>query len=175
MRYKADSNVYLTNKMSRESAGIYTYKDLVALRDEIDDARKEFSKLQRQRGLTLDEQAELKNVNELALKIQSQILLQQNSGNPQPQNMPKKGFYKNEPDSHEACSVCAASPENEEAITDDNWETCWGRNMFFCPDHRVQHPCHNAACEADMCYGAHEEAEWQKTIEAWNYDEETYE
>lgn len=86
----------------------------------------------------------------------------------------KKGFYKKGPSNHNKCSVCKLHPLNEGSITDDNWETCWGRNMFFCPFHRVQYPCHNKNCEADICYNFHQEENWKIDIEFWDYDNEIY-
>ena len=86
----------------------------------------------------------------------------------------KKGFYQNEPDVLTQCSVCGVLPENDDAITDDNWETCSGRNMFFCPEHRVQHPCHNPDCQADLCFSFHEDSDWKSGIGEWDYDREGY-
>jgi len=86
----------------------------------------------------------------------------------------KKGFYEKEPSKHTKCSVCKLYPLNDDLITDDNWETCWGRNMFFCPFHRVQYPCQNKKCEADICYNFHQEENWKINIEFWDYDNERY-
>ena len=84
----------------------------------------------------------------------------------------KKGYYSGEPSPHVGCSVCSAEPENNDQIVDDNWETCHGRDMFFCPDHRVQYPCHNKDCEADMCSNFHS---LDEEIEDWDYETEAYE
>jgi len=155
--------------------GKYSYEELKSLYEEASDARKDYSKIARKRPLSIDEVKELKSINELAIKIHMEIMLYENDLNKESPTVRKKGFYKNEPDSHEICSVCDASPESDEAITDDNWETCWGRNMFFCPKHRIQHPCHNDACEADVCNNVHQEPDWAQNIETWDYDNETYE
>jgi len=84
---------------------------------------------------------------------------------------PKKGYYSGEPSPHFGCS--GAEPENDDQIVDDNWETCHGRDMFFCPNHRVQYPCHNKDCEADMCNNFHSSGE--EEIEDWDYETEVYE
>jgi hypothetical protein len=86
----------------------------------------------------------------------------------------KKGFYKKNPDNYDKCSVCNLIPQTDESIVDDNWETCWGRNMFFCPNHRVQYPCNNELCEADPCYNFRENKNWKNMIKYWDYDNEKY-
>ena len=86
----------------------------------------------------------------------------------------KKGFYLNEPDNHIKCSVCNLKPIYNEAIVEDNWETCWGRNMFFCPFHRVQYPCNNDECDADLCNNFRQDKYWKNIIKYWNYDNEKY-
>ena len=84
----------------------------------------------------------------------------------------KKGYITAEPTDCVKCSVCGLEPENETDITNDNWETCWGRNMFFCPIHRAPYPCRNGKCQADICFNFHDEENWENFIEEWNYDEE---
>ena len=86
----------------------------------------------------------------------------------------KKGFYQIEPDNHDKCSVCGVKPICEESIVEDNWETCWGRNMFFCPNHRVQYPCNNNVCEADVCYNYKDNKNWKNSLNYWDYDNEIY-
>jgi len=89
----------------------------------------------------------------------------------------KKGYYTKEPSDHFKCSVCGAEPEDDDDIVNDDWETCTGRDMFFCPDHRVQYPCHNEECHANMCYEYHCVDNWMEAILAiiWDYDNEPYE
>ena len=89
---------------------------------------------------------------------------------------PKKGYFTEEPSVHIGCSVCGAEPESDDQIVDDNWETCLGRDMFFCPQHRVQYPCHNEVCEADLCYNFHcSDENWVVDTEEWDYETEDYE
>jgi len=87
----------------------------------------------------------------------------------------KKGFYQRDPDDHEKCSVCGIEPISYKSIIEDNWETCWGRNMFFCPNHRVQYPCNNDECDADECYNFREDKNWKNIIKYWDYENEVYE
>jgi len=86
----------------------------------------------------------------------------------------RKGFYLKEPDNINKCSVCGIKPMFDSAIIDDNWETCLGRNMFFCPFHRVQYPCNNHDCDADLCNNFHGDSDWMNKIKYWNYDNERY-
>jgi hypothetical protein len=86
----------------------------------------------------------------------------------------KKGFYKNHHDQDPTCSVCGTKPYCYDEIISDNWETCSGRNMFFCPNHRVQYPCHNEECDADECYNFRENINWKNMIKYWDYDNERY-
>jgi hypothetical protein len=86
----------------------------------------------------------------------------------------KKGFYQKDPDNIQSCSVCDLKPSDGNAITEDNWETCWGRNMFFCPLHRVQYPCNNEECDADLCYNFREDKNWKNIIKYWDYENEKY-
>ena len=89
---------------------------------------------------------------------------------------PKKGYFTEEPSVHIGCSVCGAEPESDDQIVDDNWETCRGRDMFFCPHHRVQYPCHNEDCEADLCNNFHcSDENWVTDMEEWNNETEDYE
>lgn len=87
----------------------------------------------------------------------------------------KKGYYTKEPSIHTKCSVCGLEPKTPDSITDDNWETCYGRDMFFCPEHRVRYPCYNAVCEADLCSNFHSEEDWLIHIsDLWDYLTEDY-
>jgi len=86
----------------------------------------------------------------------------------------RKGLYDHEPDNHLNCSVCGIYPEEDEDIINDNWETCWGRNMFFCSNHRVQYPCHNDNCQTDLCNNYHDDKNWKNIIKFWDYDNEKY-
>jgi len=86
----------------------------------------------------------------------------------------KKGFYQLEPDHTQVCSVCNLKPRDDNAIIEDNWETCLGRNMFFCPYHRVQYPCNNEECDADTCYNFRENKNWKNILKYWDYENEIY-
>jgi len=87
----------------------------------------------------------------------------------------KKGYYKTENSIHTKCSVCDVEPQNDDEIITDNWETCKGRDMFFCKNHRVQYPCHNQECDADICNNFHSDPNWDTEIEIWDYENEEYE
>lgn len=82
-----------------------------------------------------------------------------------------KGYFNSNPSNHTKCSVC-----NLNKLTNFiGWELCSGRNMLFCPNHRVRYPCHNEWCEADLCFNFHAEKNWRHFISyIWDYINEDY-